>query len=276
MQILESTIHIGLPKPVSVVHASDTHLTLADTRDDQRKIDLAKARLPIFPTAEDDLSFLSDFATAKGLPILHTGDLIDFVSAANLDAAKDFAANNDLFFAAGNHEFSLYVGEAKEDAAYRNQSLAKVQACFTNDIRFASRVIGGINFVAIDNGYYLFEENQLTALKAEVAKGLPIVLLMHNPLYEDSLYDFHIKLLPGAPTYLVSVPEEKMAYYTPDRYAQQKEDAVTHEMTEYITNEPAIRALLTGHLHFNYESALPTGKMQLVTGLSTLRHIVFE
>ena len=42
-------------------------------------------------------------------------------------AAKEFMESNDYFFAAGNHEFSLYLGEAVEDADYRNQSLAKVQ-----------------------------------------------------------------------------------------------------------------------------------------------------
>ena len=62
--------------------------------------------------------------------------------------------------AAGNHEYSLYVGEAWEDAAYRNQSLATVQEAFINNIRMAARVIGGVNFVALDDGYYLFEEEQ--------------------------------------------------------------------------------------------------------------------
>lgn len=275
MQILHTQIRLGLPAPVSVLHASDTHLTLADTRDDVRKNKLAKARLSVFPTAEEDLRFLSSYAKEHSLPILHTGDLIDFVSAANLDAAKAFADHNDLFFAAGNHEFSLYVGEAREDAAYRNQSLSKVQSCFRNDIRFSSREICGINFVAIDNGYYLFEEAQLAALKAEAAKGLPIVLLLHDPLYEPSLYAYHQQIHPNEPTYLVSVPEEKMAYYSPERYAQQKEDGITHEMTEYIINEPAICALLTGHLHFNYESTFSNGKPQYVTGLSTIRHITF-
>ena len=43
------------------------------------------------------------YAKAHGLTIVHTGDLIDFVSEANLDAAKKFTAENDVFFAAGNH-----------------------------------------------------------------------------------------------------------------------------------------------------------------------------
>ena len=34
---------------------------------------------------------------------------------------------------------------------------------------------------------------------------------------------------------------------------------------EYVTSEPQIKAVLTGHLHLAYESRLPGGTMQYVT-----------
>ena len=126
MKVIETSLHIGLDAPVSLLHISDTHLTYADARDDKRKIDLAAGRAPCFPHAAEELAAECAYAGEQGIPILHTGDLIDFVSAANLDAAKRFMDENDVLFIAGNHEFSLYVGEAFEDEAYRNQSLAKV------------------------------------------------------------------------------------------------------------------------------------------------------
>ena len=144
---------------------------------------------------------------------MHTGDLLDFVSLANLEAAKAFSDEHDLFMATGNHEFSLYVGEAKEDAAYRNQSLAKVQACFKNNIRMSARVIDGVKFVALDNGYYTFEREQLEFLKQEAKEGLPIVLMFHTPLYDKALYEDTMMRFPCA--YLVGVPEELMRCYTP-------------------------------------------------------------
>ena len=49
--------------------------------------------------------------------------------------------------------------------AYRNQSLAHVQESFTNDIRFASRVINGVKLIAIDDSYYRFDNPQLEKLK---------------------------------------------------------------------------------------------------------------
>jgi len=57
---------------------------------------------------------------------------------------------------AGNHEFSQYVGEAEEDEAYKAQSFAAVQGVYPNDLVFASRIVHGVNFVAVDNTYYRF------------------------------------------------------------------------------------------------------------------------
>lgn len=269
MNLIKTTLHIGIDTPVRVVHISDTHLTYADLRDGERKVRLAEKRKRIFPDAEAVLELAAKTAQTYSAPIVHTGDLIDFVSTANLEAAARFTAEHDCFMAAGNHEFSLYVGEAKEDAAYRNQSLAAVQAAFTNDIRASARVIGGVNFVALDNGYYLFEPEQLAFLKREVERGLPVVLLMHTPLYAPALYETMMQKAPCA--YLAGVPEPLMQSYPPERFAQQQADAVTLETIDYIAQCPQIRALLTGHLHFNDEGVFADRIPQIVTALDDVR-----
>ena len=276
MNILHTEINIGAQKPFTVLHASDTHITLADSRDGKRKTDLAGGRQNCFPKADEMFDKLIEMQNETGNLLVYTGDLIDFVSQKNLEKAKDFSQKTDCFFAAGNHEFSLYVGEAKEDAAYRNQSLDKVQAAFKNDIRFSSRIVNGINFVAVDNSYYFFEQWQLDGLKAEAEKGLPIVLCMHNPVYSAELYEFLLNREGrDRPAYLMSVPEEKMKHYTPDRYEQQKEDAVTHEAYEFILNCDRIKTLLVGHVHCPFE--FPLGdKMQYGVGCTDVRIIEFN
>ena len=278
MRILEHEYRIGAERPFEVLHISDTHLTLADEReqDGGRKLELAQKRAEVFPHAQQQLEEAAALAREMGAPILHTGDLTDFVSEANLAAAARFVAENDCVFSAGNHEFSLYVGEAKEDAAYRERSLARVQACFANDIRFSARVMHGVNFVALDNSYYRVEPWQLRALKAEVAKGLPIVLMVHTPLYSPDAYEKVLALYHGKPPVcLLSVPEELLGCYSPYRYEQQKEDAATHEAYAYILGEPAIRLVLAGHIHEDADTML-TGRLpQLITGIGTARRIRF-
>ena len=268
MKVMNHSFCVGAEAPFEVLHISDTHLTEADGReqDGGRKLELAEKRAAVFPDARENLREAADLARSIGAPMLHTGDLIDFVSEANLDAATRFISENDCFFAAGNHEFSLYVGEAFEDLPYKMKSFDLVQSYFRNDLHFASRVMGGVNFVALDNGYYRFDADQLVRMKREIEKGLPIVLMMHNPLHTQQLYDEMMTNRKQPCAYLTGTPDALMTGYDEYRFRQQQADADTMAFIDYIYAQPLVRAVLAGHLHFNYETRLPSGIMQYVTG----------
>lgn len=274
LQYLETHLNIGATAPFTFIHASDTHLTRADERDDQRKLDLAKSRTLTFPEAEEGFAALS--AMPRDTLITHTGDLLDFVSAANIDAAREFTSTHDCFFAAGNHEFSLYVGEAWEDAAYRRQSFKKVQAAFKNPIRYAMRRVNGVRFVAIDNSYYLIDPWQLDALEWEVEYNEPIILFMHTPLYAPDLAENEMLVKKNPCAYLMGAPEELLETYEPYRRRQQTPDKTTLDAIRFITTEPMIKAVFTGHLHTNFTSQVTDRLTQYVTGLDTIRTVTVE
>jgi len=271
MKTIETKLNVGAEKEFSIIHISDTHLTYADERDGERKVILSQNRRKYFSNSEEALALSSQASRQYNAPIMHTGDLIDFVSLANLERAKKFFSENDCFVASGNHEFSLYVGESWEDEAYRNQSLDLVQSFYPNNIRMSSRIIGGVNFIALDNGYYLFEDAQTEFVKEQAKKGLPIVLLLHNPLYEESLFNIKMDSDKNC-AFLVGVPEEKMANYPPVRYRQQKADEPTERAIQYFSSEPLIKAILCGHVHISHEG-LWNGIPQIVTGLEEIRII---
>ena len=273
MQLITNRIKAGAEKPFRFLHMSDTHFALVDDRDDQRKNQLGAVRRKWYSDAEKTVDEIETYARVHQLPIMHTGDFIDFVSEANLDRLKRFTGENNVFFAAGNHEFSLYVGEAFEDAEYRNKSLAKVQACIPNNMRFASRKINGVNLIAIDNGYYLFEQWQFDALRKEAERGLPMILFMHTPIYDDALYramDEHHCL--GEAAYMVATPEELMSGYSAYRYRQQKADNITLQTVEYIKNQPLIKAIFCGHIHeFVSETRLTDRITQFLSNFDRVR-----
>ena len=272
MNIIKTRIEIGLEKPFRALHMSDNHIALADERDDARKMELAEGRTRAFNhgktgnVAVEEYERQLDYARAHRLPILYTGDLCDFVSYKNLDYARDTLRDFDYFMAVGNHEFSLYVGEAFEDLPYKMKSFDLVQSYFRNDLHFASRVMGGVNFVALDNGYYRFDADQLAQMKREIEKGLPIVLMMHNPLHTQELYDEMMTNRKQPCAYLTGTPDALMTGYDEYRFRQQQADADTMAFIDYIYTQPLIKAVLAGHLHFNYETRLPSGIMQYVTG----------
>ena len=114
-------IAAGASKPFGAVHVSDTHIVRADRRDDARKITLAANRT-FAPWGEHYLDEAIRAAESAGEMLIHTGDLIDFVSAANLDMAEGHFAGHDWFASSGNHEFSQYVGEAKEEWAKQRRT----------------------------------------------------------------------------------------------------------------------------------------------------------
>ena len=270
---VETKITVGATSPFKIIHLADTHMTYADMRDGERKVELAKKRSQYFRGAEDTLELASALAREYGCPIFHTGDLSDFVSVANLERVKQFINENDLTLSAGNHEFSQYVGEAIEDAAYREQSLAKVQAVYKNDIRASAREINGVNFIFLDDGYYKIDGGQLAFLHCELERGIPTVIVMHTPIYEPKLYA--IERAHHDCGYLLGVPDELVDGYGSERARQQRADAITGEAIELIKSTPCVRAIIAGHLHRDYENMLTDSVLQLTTDCETVRIIEF-
>ncbi|MBQ6066285.1 MAG: metallophosphoesterase [Clostridia bacterium] len=264
MQLIRSTVTIGLEKPVKLLHVTDTHIALADERDDERKHALAKRM-----GDPDKGKYLKEhiaYAEEHCDLLVHTGDLMDFVSHANVDFAREVVKNEKFFFIAGNHDYSQYVGEAWEDNAYRMNSYMQMGYGLGVPMFFNSRIVGGVNIVGVDNSYYQFEDWHLWRLQREVSRGLPVILAFHDPLFEQSLYDYHMSVSGPDCTYLVGCDEEHLLPYNEFRAVQQRPDAPTLRFIDYVKHEPAIRLILTGHLHFSFESNLTENLPQFVTG----------
>lgn len=272
MKIREITIPVGAKEPFSVLHTSDNHLCLADERDNERKRKLAEDRVRCFTKEyperlQEMTEEIFAYAREHNLPILHTGDLIDFVSVANLDYTKKLMEGADVFVAAGNHEFSQYVGEAWEDEAYKAQSFEQVKAAFPGDFWFQTRMIGGVKFIALENGYYYVTEEQLRLFKEATAEDVPTVLMVHNPLYSEDTFRKYKEGRPASePAYLFGCPEDLMWEWEEYRRLQQRPNDVTKEFMAYCGNLPCLKAVLAGHMHEFSASTLDFGIPQYVVG----------
>ena len=288
IKIYEIEIEAGAENPFSVLHISDSHLVYADERDGERKVKLAARRYKKMKDSESVINVHRQYAIENNLPIVHSGDMMDFVSEANIEAAKRVFSQGEWIVATGNHEFSLYVGEAKEDDAYRAQSYDKVQAVYPNDLTFYSKVINGVNFVALDNGYYKVSKEQFAKMKNEVKKGLPIILVCHNPLYTPELCELIQKGNKTQPSGTVGAPlEVTEQYYHKERPAgeewrnrnvQQRADKTTLKFCKWLKKQEELKGILCGHVHINSETQFsPTAKQYSVRagfrGACNLVHI---
>lgn len=276
LNIREVKIAVGC-EPFTALHVSDSHIVRVDQRDSERKRALGANRMKIFGMAESCFEAAVRYACEHDMMLLHTGDMYDFVSEANIEFAAEWFRKEEWFACAGNHEYSQFVGEAKEDEAYKAQSYAKVQAAFPNDLTFASHVVNGVNFIALDDVYYNFTERQHELMEQEVQKGLPIVMMCHVPIYTPELCadiqkgDKTMALgVTGAPENVTSAyagnaslpPAEQWR----NRGVQQHADNATLEFIAWLKEQKQLKAILTGHLHHFYESRFSPTAMQYVVG----------
>lgn len=271
------SVPVGATVPFKALHISDSHLTFTDSRDNERKIRLGEKRMKIFPDAEYYFNEALRYAGENGMLLLHTGDLIDFVTDANLEYVASRLSGNVVIASAGNHEYSQYVGEAKEDASYKAQSYDKVQKAFPNDLTFASCIINGVNFVAVDDVYYNFTDRQRQLMRQEVRKGLPIVMMCHVPIYTPEHCASILESNNGKCGYMTGAPLEITETY-PDyenlapgmewknRRIQQRADKSTLRFIEWLKRQPELKAIICGHTHGFFQERFSPTAVQYTVG----------
>ena len=203
--------------------------------------------------------------------VVHTGDLIDWQSEANFDLVRKYFGDGYIG-SLGNHEFSpdMWLSEPKEsrDEAWKDRTRAKLQEVYPFDVRFASQVANGVNFVTLDDvfGYVTWE--QVNRFREEVKKGLPIVLCMHVPFFTETIWRaetrFWIKggKMEGNGTLAEPVGDYKI----------QLEDPVTRDFIAYLKQEPLLKCILTGHLHITVEDQFSPTCREYVTAGGFLFH----
>lgn len=279
--IQEYTVNVGADRPFSVIHMSDNHICLADERDGERKLELCENRLNSFtanrPERQAEInSAMFAYVRKSGLPLVHTGDFMDFVSQKNLEYAAECFDGIETVFSAGNHEFSLYVGEAWEDEDYKKQSLTAVCEAFPDGIEYGVKYINGLKFITVDDGYYYILPEHLEAFKEEISDGKPFVLVLHNPLYSKDLYAQVMKDKPlTEPPYLTGCPEELLSELSDHRRRQQHADEATLEFLKLCNECTNLKLVLAGHLHKGYSSKLDSGVPQL-TADGTFDNIMYK
>lgn len=260
LEILKNTIRIGLSKPVTLLHMTDSHITRDDPFGGKQT---ANFDVDYKGCAEDYFFQAIRYAKENEIPILHTGDMIDSFSEGNFKFLAEHFKDVDYIYAAGNHDFCHKLGEAKEDYDYKWEKINDIAPYIKNNLYFYSRVIGGVNIVTLDNTYYTVTQGHIELLKAEVAKGYPILLAMHVPFCTPSLAQLAIE--SNEPAYVIGAPNELLGRYSEERRRQQTPDETTLRFMEYVKNQPAIKVLVTGHRHINDESMIGNRLPQFVT-----------
>ena len=261
MSISYAHIDAGAEKPFSVLHVSDTHLTEVNSEESP---DLA--RRGIFRTRtfagrqKEALRASLEFAERHADFVVHTGDLVDFVSEGNLAAVRSFFDNSPVkvLCSVGNHEYwGLAPGKSY---APHESNFRDCQAAFPNDLHFASRIVNGVNFVALDDslvdedgGLAPFSQNVADAFSKEVGRGLPIVLCVHVPFRTPLVWTATHQHWRNRGRRFAG------AHGAAPKYSKSAEDFIA-----YLKSVPLLKGILSGHLHCSVEERFSPTAMQFI------------
>ncbi len=255
LSVTETVIEIGLRKPVTIARITDSHLAYVNGADNAIAREQAAKRYKYFTNNDKKLQRCVNYANALGVDLVaFTGDIWDFFSVGNLEKFKSATSVlDDFLFAIGNHEDADVVGGNLPTGEKWTNIRKHISSYVKNDLTFATRYIGELTVVSMDNSRYTFTDEQVQKMKTEIAKGRPMLLMMHTPLYTEELYK-KASENNEAGSIMPSVD---------------KATGSTKEMLELInSNANLIKGVFTGHMHYDHISDLSSGIRQYMLRVS--------
>ena len=251
LDITRIELPVGATKPFGALHFSDTHLNFWEVADFCGNVPKEKhygRRWVRFPQALQSFYASMDYAAERGLMMLHTGDLLDWNTRANRSVLARAIKGVDIHYAIGNHEYHSSESSKipKMTHPEARQSLERI---FGGSLTISSRTVNGVNFVTYDNGEVNLREETVAGIKAEFAKGLPVVLMCHIPpmytkLFLDNAVVSRRKILLGQ-----GETESKIAALPYPKPEQRRYDARTSAFYDWLRGQKQLKAILCGHTH---------------------------
>ena len=253
LKVSEVELAVGVRTPFKVLHVSDTHLNFWDVTDFCGNAEAEahfERRWVRFPQALNSFHASLDYAQKKGIPVFHTGDLVDWNTVANVDLLRRDLKGVDFFYALGNHEYHSSRSRGESKPLSPDGIRARMQTVIGNDLTAASRILNGVNFVAFDNGETNLRPETIAAVEREFDKGLPVVLLCHiPPIYTEKFLDNSLEagraILRGQG--LVAEAEAKTRGKF--RTYEERYDAPTAAFWRRLERRKELKAILCGHTH---------------------------
>ena len=259
---------------IKVVHIADTHLFMDDNRGipyTKFSSRMAKAynQTTHFKTREKTTPmecFENTLAYAKEVNadvITLVGDIFSFPSELAVEwvNSKLEATGIPYIYVAGNHDWH-YEGMSGELDALRdtwidNRLLSLYQG---NNPLMAAYDIKGIRFLAIDNSTYEINDEQLAFFSEHAASGMPLVLLVHIPMYAPGK---DISFGCGNPNWNASTDRNYKLEKRP-RWPVAGHSKTTFNFYDEVFNSPNLLGIFTGHIHKNSIEII-NGKPQIVS-----------
>ena len=263
-----------IKKNLKVIHIADTHLFMDDERgipyqEFSNRMAKAYNQTTHFKTREKTTPvecFEKTLAYAKQVNadvITLVGDIFSFPSELAVEwvNSKLEATGIPYIYVAGNHDWH-YEGmsgklDTLRDTWIDNRLLSLYQG---KNPLMAAYDIKGIRFLAIDNSTYEINDEQLAFFSKHAASGLPLVLLVHIPMYAPGK---SISFGCGNPNWNASNDRNYKLERRP-RWPKDGHSKTTFKFYNEVFNASNLLGIFTGHIHKNSIEII-NGKPQIVS-----------
>ena len=236
--IIYTPLEIGLEAPVRILHITDVHLAKTNERDSEEHIQLEKRRVDVFykeggclsRTPTEYFEEAVQLAEKLGAILMITGDVMDILTYGNIEEFHRIIDGHDCMFTPGGHEQQTRcVRTMEEPDGYWEGARQRLKEAFPEfDMDFSNRIVNGVNLICADNSLDHYNQETLRRFRAELERGLPIVMFSHDPILCRALNCWE---------------DPKIPYFTKEDYE------IRHEMIDLIKSSPLVKGYFAGHYH---------------------------
>lgn len=267
----------GIEQNLTVLHLTDTHISVYDSSEAEyhpfaQRMDRAYPVTAHYLTGDsanpvEHLQNILESVSHQPVDLLIlSGDIVNNPSRSSVAFVKKMLDKTEIpfLYISGNHDWH-YEGMPGSLDQLRNTWTKESLAPLYNGKNplYYQQDLKGINFVMIDNSTYQVNEDQLTFLKEQIKRGLPIVLVMHIPLYHPNYVENGISTF--ADPRWGAEADENWQLEKRERWFEAGNLTQTIEFSDLIKQTPNIIAILAGHTHRNSMDQFSETLKQYVT-----------
>lgn len=248
-----------IKESVKVVLISDTHLFMDDERGIPFKAfseRMAKAynQTTHFQTRKKTNpkeSFEKTLAFAKESNadvIALIGDIFSFPSELAIEWARSKLDNTGIpyIYVAGNHDWHYEGMKGSLESIRKTWTEKRLKPLYHGKHPLMSvHDIKGIRFIAIDNSTYQISDEQLTFYSNQISTILPVVLLVHIPMYAPGK---KISFGCGNPDWGAATDRNFELERRP-KWPKGGHSQTTFDFYKKVFDTPNLMGIFTGHIH---------------------------
>jgi len=249
----------GIREPIRIVMIADTHLFLDDERGEPyREFSARMARAynrtthvrtggPTNPAASFEEALRIAREREADLIAL-AGDIFSFPSEAAIDWALQRlnASGLPYLYTAGNHDWHYEGMPGPLEDLHAHWTGRRLRPLYQGqDPLMGVRQVKGLRVVGIDNSTYGIQPEQLAFFRAQAATGMPLILLVHIPLYAPGR---PVSFGCGHPEWGAASDKNAVLERRPP-WPEAGHTAVTMAFHREVFNTPNLLGVLAGHIH---------------------------